>query len=216
MNEEIARQQMVRQQVVPWNVFDEDVLAVLRDLPRDSFVDAKYAELAYSDTRLPLPHNQAMMTPGMEGSLLQALELQYNDRVLEIGTGSGFLTACLARLCDEVVSIDTFDDLLSTAGRRLDAAGIDNVSLQNMDALETLPDGPFDAIAVTGSVAAIDTRFIDALRPGGRLFMLVGNSPIVEAFVIVRGQDSEWYGNTLFETDIEPLRSTTHLSRFTF
>jgi len=216
MTNEIARQQMVRQQVVPWNVFDEDVLAVLRELPRDSFVDSKYTELAYSDAKLPLPHNQAMMTPGMEGSLLQSLELEYTDRVLEIGTGSGFLTACLARLCSEVVSIDIFDDLLSTAGQSLAVAGIDNVSLQNMDALETLPDGPFDAIAVTGSVPVIDTRFIDALRPGGRLFMLVGKSPIVEAFVIVRGQDSEWYGNTLFETDIEPLLSARRLSRFTF
>ena len=216
MTKEIARQQMVRQQVVPWNVFDEDVLAVLRDLPRDSFVNSKFAELAYSDAKLPLPHNQAMMTPGMEGRLLQSLDLECTDRVLEIGTGSGFLTACLARLCNEVVSIDIFDDLLFTAGQSLAAAGINNVSLQNMDALEMLPDGPFDAIAVTGSVTAIDTRFIDALRPGGRLFMLVGNSPIVEAFVIVRGQDSQWYGNTLFETDIEPLLSARHLSQFTF
>jgi protein-L-isoaspartate(D-aspartate) O-methyltransferase len=216
MNKKFARHQMVRQQVVTWDVFDEDVLAVLRELPRDAFVAAKYANLAYVDVRIPLPHNQGMMIPGMEGRLLQSLRLESTDKVLEIGTGSGFLTACLAQLCDSVVSIDIFEELLETAGKNLDAAGIENVTLQNMDAFDALPTGPFDAIAITGAVPTIDTRYIDALHPGGRLFMLVGASPLVEAFLIVRGQDSGWYGNTLFETDIKPLISTQQDSEFLF
>ena len=207
---------MVRQQVVTWDVFDEDVLAVLRELPRDAFVASKYANLAYVDVRIPLPHNQGMMTPGMEGRLLQSLRLESTDKVLEIGTGSGFLAACLAQLCDSVVSIDIFEELLETAGKNLDAAGIENVTLQNMDAFDALPEGLFDAIAITGTVPTIDTRYIDALHPGGRLFMLVGASPLVEAFLIVRGQDSGWYGNTLFETDIQPLISTQQDSGFLF
>jgi protein-L-isoaspartate(D-aspartate) O-methyltransferase len=216
MNKESARHQMVRHQVVTWNVLDEDVLALLREAPRDSFVPSRYVNLAYADLRIPLPQNQAMMTPGMEGRLLQSLRLEPTDRVLEIGTGSGFLTSCLAQLCDSVVSIDIFDELLEMAAKNLDAADIENVTLQNMNAFEGLPVGPFDAIAITGSIPKIDTRYIDALRPGGRLFVLVGEFPLVEAFLIVRGQDSGWYGSTLFETDIQSLIGDRQDSGFLF
>ncbi len=215
-NSELARHQMVRQQVRPWDVSDDNVLALLRELPRDDFVPPQYADLAYADVKLPLPHNQSMMTPSMEGRLLQALDLETTDRVLEVGTGSGFLTACLARLAASVVSLDIFDDLLSIAADNLDRAGIDNVSQLNMDATVALPEGPFDAIAVTGSVPVIDTRYIDQLRPGGRLFLIVGEQPVMEAFIIGRGQGADWYGKTLFETELDALIRPERGAEFSF
>jgi len=166
--------------------------------------------------QLPLAHSQVMMTPGMEGCLLKSLDLESTDTVLEVGTGSGFLTACLASLSSSVVSIDIFDDLLATAAENLERVEIENVTLEKMDATVTLPDGPFDAIAVTGSVPSIDTRFVDILAPGGRLYLIVGEPPLMEAFLIVRGQNSEWYGNTMFETEIPALISGRQHARFTF
>ncbi len=207
---------MVRQQVRTRDVFDEDILSLLQALPRDWFVPQQYVDLAYADVELPLPHGQIMMKPDMEGRLLQSLDLERTDKVLEIGTGNGFLTACLARLSGSVVSIDIFDDMQKTAADNLERAGIDNVTLETMDAPVTLPEGPFDAVAVTGSVTEIDTRFIDVLRPGGRLFLIVGEAPLMEAFLIVRGQNSEWYGSTLFETAIPPLINTRRDAEFTF
>ena len=216
MSKEMARSQMVRQQVRTRYVFDDDILSLLQDLPRDQFVPAQYEDLAYADIQLPLNHAQVMMTPGMEGCLLQSLELETTDDVLEVGTGSGFLTACLASLSGSVVSIDIFDDMLKTAAKNLDRANIRNVAIEKMDATEKLPGGPFDAIAVTGSVPSIDTRYIDLLRPGGRLFLIVGEAPLMEAFLIVRGQNSDWYGNTLFETEIPSLINTRNDGEFTF
>lgn len=205
MSKEIARSQMVRQQVRTRYVFDENILSLLEALPRDQFVPAQYEDLAYADVQLPLPHGQVMMTPGMEGCLLQSLELQATDNVLEVGTGSGFLSACLAGLSASVFSIDIFDDMLETAATNFARAGITNVTLEKMDATMTLPEGLFDAIAVTGSVPSIDTSFIDRLAPGGRLFLIVGEAPLMEAFLIVRAQDSQWYGNSMFETAIPAL-----------
>lgn len=216
MSKEMARSQMVRQQVRTRYVFDQNVLELMQTLPRDQFVSKQYEDLAYADVQLPLAHSQVMMTPGMEGCLLQSLELESTDRVLEVGTGSGFLTACLASLSASVVSIDIFDDLLATAATNLERVELENVTLENMDATVMLPDGPFDAIAVTGSVPSIDTRFVDLLSPGGRLYLIVGAPPMMEAFLIVRGQNSEWYGNSMFETEIPALISERQDMGFTF
>lgn len=205
MNSDFARQQMVKQQIRAWDVFDEKILALLEEMPRERFVPPGFAGLAYADTQIPLPHNQVMMAPKVEGRLLQALDLEPEDTVLEIGTGSGFLTACLARLANKVVSIDIFDDLLDTAKSNLEREGVENVVLESMDAMVTLPEGQFDAIAVTGSVAELETRFVDALRPGGRLFLIVGEPPIMEALLLVRDTSGGWHSESLFETAIRPL-----------
>ncbi len=205
MNFDSAREKMVEQQVRAWDVFDEDVLRVMTVMPRERFVPSRYDALAFADTEIPIGHGESMLTPTVEGRILQALKLVGSELVLEVGTGSGFLTACLARLARNVTSIDIHTDFLSTAGRRLASLGLDNVTLDEMDATRQLPEGPFDAIAVTGSLQRFDPRFVDALKPGGRLFIVVGDSPVMDARRVVRANDSEWRGESLFETDLKPL-----------
>lgn len=205
MDIEFARQQMVAQQARAWDVFDALVLEVLAETPRERFVPPEFLDLAFADTGIPLPHGQRMMTPTVEGRLLQALKLNPCDSVLEIGTGSGFVTACMARLAQTVVSVDIFPDLTETAGRTLCDTGVDNVSLMTLDACKEMPDGQFDAIAVTGSLPLFDTRFFEALKPGGRLFVIVGNAPVMDAQVIVRGEDDMPGVSSLFETCVSPL-----------
>lgn len=205
MNTDYARLQMVNQQVRGWNVYDEDVLDMLKSLPREDFVPAAYASLAFADIAIPLGHDEFMMTPTIEGRLLQALGLQGDESILEIGTGSGFMTACLARLGAHVTSIDIHGDFIDAARNKLEHAGIENVELLEMDATQELPDGQFDAIAVTGSIQTFDPRFVDALNPHGRLFVVVGDSPAMEAKFIERAANHDWQSISLFETDLKPL-----------
>lgn len=205
MNAEYARRQMVEQQIRTYEVSDPRVLAVFDEVPREDFVPAGYRDLAFSDTQLPIGHGQFMMTPTVEGRMLQSLALSADDRVLEIGTGTGFTCACLANLAHSVVSVDIFPDLVEAAAARLKNAGIANATLQAMDATSTLPAGEFDAIAVTASCPLFDTRFYDALAPGGRLFIIVGHSPVMDAEVIVRGADDKPQVTRLFETDVKPM-----------
>ncbi|MBT8111152.1 MAG: protein-L-isoaspartate O-methyltransferase [Gammaproteobacteria bacterium] len=205
MNIDFARRQMVNQQVRGWNVYDEDVLATLRELPREQFVPPQYKALAFADTEIAIGHGEHMMSPTVEGRVLQALGLRGSERVLEVGTGSGFLTACLARLAAEVTSIDIYDDFLRAAAGNLAACGISNVELQKMNAIEDLPDGGFDAIAVTGSLQTFDPRFVDALKPEGKLFVVVGDAPAMEAKLVLRTDDNDWETVSLFETTLAPL-----------
>jgi protein-L-isoaspartate(D-aspartate) O-methyltransferase len=206
---------MVRQQVRTWDVFDDETLALLSRLDRHEFVPPGYADLAYAETSIPLPHGQEMMPPLIEGRLLQALDPAAGDRVLEIGSGSGFLTACLASLADTVVSVDIFEDLTRLAAANLDKAGIENVELLTLDAMRELPDGAFDVIAVTGSMSEFDERFMDALAPGGRLFVIVGDAPVMEARLL-RLAESGREEEILFETCIKPLVHAARETSFVF
>ncbi len=205
MNDNYARLQMVNQQVRGWNVYDEDVLAMLGELPREHFVPADYAKLAFADIAIPLGHDEHMMTPTIEGRLLQALGLTGDERVLEIGTGSGFMTACLARLAAHVTSVDIYQDFVASAADKLNDLDIDNVDVLQMDATRELPDGDFDAIAVTGSIQVFDPRLVGALSPSGRLFVVVGDSPAMDARLIERTDEHDWKTIALFETDLKPL-----------
>jgi len=153
MNRDFARRQMVEQQVRVWDVHNHDVLHVLGNVLREQFVPAGCEDVAYADTEIPLPHAQVMLRPIIEGRLLQALDLRCSDKVLEIGTGTGYLTACLAGLSATVTSIDIHADFIAGAESHLAAAGIENATLQVMDATVELPAGEFDAIAVTASGA---------------------------------------------------------------
>ena len=216
MNIDFARQQMIDQQVRAWTVLEPSVLDVLTVTPREQFVPRAYESLAFADTEIPLGHSQSMMTPTVEGRVLQALELGKNDSVLEIGTGSGFLTACLARLCKAVTSIDIYGDFIERAARSLDDSGINNVTLMTMDATQELPDARFDAIAVTGSIQTLDNRFINALLPGGRLFVVVGTAPVMEASLFRRTGDKDWRGDSLFETQLAPLVNGMLPPQFSF
>jgi protein-L-isoaspartate(D-aspartate) O-methyltransferase len=209
-----ARNTMVEQQVRPWEVLDPRVLEALAAIPREQFVPAAYKTLAYADLPLPLAHGEMMMKPVVEGRLLQALGLGAGDEVLEIGTGSGYLTAVLARLAREVVSLDLLEDFSRTARARLDGMGIGNVRLETADALSWAPARKFDAIAVTGAVATIPEDFRQWLKPGGRLFVVHGASPVQSA---VRGtlRGDQLHLEGLFETDIPYLRGAEPVARFT-
>ncbi len=216
MNTEFARAKMIEQQVRAWDVLDKTVLETLASTPRENFVPQAFQPLAFADVEVPIGHGESMMTPTVEGRVLQALELSATDRVLEVGTGSGYLTACLAKLGGSVVSVELHADLLSAAKDRLEEASIDNVELMEMDAMRELPEGRFDAIAVTGSIQRFDPRFVEALRPGGRLFVVVGDAPVMDARRVRFESDNEWFSESLFESVLKPLVHGAEPPQFAF
>lgn len=213
MNVEHARHAMIEQQVRPWDIVDLQVLAAMSAVPRENFVPAAYRDLAFADTELPIGHGETMFKPVLEGRMLQGLKLQPNDEVLEIGTGTGFITACLASLCRSLVTVDLHADFIANAKNRLAALDLNNVRYEQADALAFNPDQQFDAIAVTGAVTDVSQVFLDWLRPGGRLFIIHGQSPAQEAVCLTRstqGFDTE----SLFETDIPYLVGAQPVDRF--
>ncbi len=216
MDTDFARQQMVDQQVRAWDVLHPDVLRVLRNIPREQFVPTGYEALAFADTEIPIGHSQFMMTPTLEGRVLQALKPTSTDNVLEIGTGSGFLAACLARLSDSVTSVDIHDDFLEAAKVNLEDSGISNVKLLSMDAMQKLPDEKFDVVAITGSIEDFDPRFVEALKPSGRLFVVVGAGPAMDARLVTRTGDNDWQSESLFETVLAPLVNGSKPPQFLF
>ncbi len=205
MNTDIARQKMIEQQVRAWDVFNPDVLDVLSKVPREQFVPFGYETLAFADTEIPIGQGQSMMTPTVEGRVLQALDLDGTDKVLEIGSGNGFLTACLSRLAEQVTSLEIYEDLKKRAADNLADAGIDNVELLSMDATQELPDGKFDAIVVTGSLQTHDSRLVEALEVDGRLFVVIGDAPVMDALIVRKTGENAWASETLFETELTPL-----------
>ncbi|MFK7993837.1 MAG: protein-L-isoaspartate O-methyltransferase [Granulosicoccus sp.] len=208
MDLQLARSNMIEQQVRPWDVLDQRVLDVLAEVPRESFVESKHKGLAYSDFQLPIGHGQHMLKPTLDGRLLQALLLQLTDTVLEIGTGSGYLTACLARLSAHVDSIEIIPELAQTAKARLLDMGVSNASVSQQDASQVWDarDG-YDAIAFSGAVPSIPDYYRNKLKNGGRLFAMIGESsrPTMEAVVVTRVSDSEWSKESLFEANVDPL-----------
>ncbi|MBT2766879.1 protein-L-isoaspartate O-methyltransferase [Stenotrophomonas sp. ISL-67] len=207
-----ARELMVEQQIRPWDVLDIRVLDVLARLPREAFVAEANRALAYADIELPLGNGQKMMKPVIEGRTLQALDLQPGDEVLEIGTGSGFLSACMGELAREVLSLEIDPVLADGARARLDAAALgNNVRIEVADALSWDTERRFDAICVTGAVDTLPARFTQWLRPGGRLFVIRGRSPVMEA-VLVNADGS--LNESLFETDIDYLRGAAPAPQF--
>ena len=214
MNFDQARFAMIEQQVRPWDVLDPRVLDALMLVRREDFVDTAHRQLAFADLPLPLAHGEVMMKPVVEGRLLQALNIDPGDEVLEIGTGSGFVTACLAQLARSVVSIDVHSDFVEAARARLAAAGFTNVRLETADALLWEPGRQFDAIAVTAAVAQIPLAFGQWLRPGGRLFVVQGNSPVQQALRVTRRNES-LHSESLFETDIPYLHGAEPVPQFT-
>ena len=197
---------MVEQQVRTWEVLDARVLEVLGRLAREDFVLPKHRRLAYADLALPMGQGEVMMKPVVEGRLLQALALGEDDQVLEIGTGSGYLTACLANLAKSVSSVEIHEDFSEGARRRLTSLQLDNVALEVGDAMgDWSPERAFDAVAVTGSAAHVPDRFLDWVKPGGRLFAIRGHSPVMEAVVMTRLDNENWATESLFETDLPRL-----------
>ncbi|SFL29368.1 protein-L-isoaspartate O-methyltransferase family protein [Lysobacter sp. cf310] len=196
-----ARELMVEQQVRPWDVLDPRVLDVLATLPREAFVSAEHRNLAYADLSLPLGHGEFAMKPVLEGRTLHSLELDPTDDVLEIGTGSGYLTACLGRLAREVTSLEIHADLADAARARLSAQSVENAQVVLADAYAWRSERRYNAICVTGAVAEIPQHFFDWLQPDGRLFVVRGRSPAMEA-VLVRNEVNARRIQSLFETDL--------------
>jgi protein-L-isoaspartate(D-aspartate) O-methyltransferase len=216
MNIETARNQMIEQQVHTWDVFDERVLDAMREIKRELFVPASYRSVAFADSPIPLAQGQHMLPPKVQGRILQALALNPGDVALEVGAGSGYLTACLGRLCSRVRSLEIFPALAEAARANVLAAAINNVAIEASDATRLDELAIYDAIAVTGSLPVYDERFQRALKIGGRLFVVVGTVPIMEAWKVTRLGEREWQRESLFETVFDPLINAARMSQFVF
>lgn len=202
---EQARYNMIEQQIRPWDVLDQQVLDVLARTPREDFVPERYRNLAFADVRIPLDHGQTMMNPNVEGRILQALALSPEQSILEVGTGSAYLTACLARLGNSVLSVDIFPEFTRSAQQMLQQQGITNVRLQTGNAARDWGDKLFDAIAITGSMPFLPDSWRQRLAIGGRLFAIVGEEPIMEALLVTRIGEQQWEQESLFDTELAPL-----------
>jgi protein-L-isoaspartate(D-aspartate) O-methyltransferase len=213
-----AREQMIEQQVRAWDVLDERVLGIFRKIERAHFAPAEQRYMAYMDLEIPLPKGQHMLRPSVAGRLLQALELAGTERVLEIGAGSGFLTACLAAVSAHVESIEIFPELAELAKSNLATLSIGNTQIVTADALATAAGQPkrYGAIAVTGSMPIPDERLQRQLEIGGRLFIIVGEAPVMTARLIRRTAEDAWTSESLFETVVDPLMNARRPQEFTF
>jgi protein-L-isoaspartate(D-aspartate) O-methyltransferase len=216
MSTDSARRQMVEQQVRTWDVFDDEVLGVIGSVPRDRYVPGKYRDCAYADGEILLDHGQCMLRPSICGRILQAIDVTRNDRILEIGTGTGYLTHCLALLGAHVTSIDLYQDFVDSAKKNTEAAGINNVEFDCMDASKSLPAGQFDVVVITCAVEDEIDRFVAALKPGGRLFVVTGKSPARKAVLVTRREDGGSEQVELFETDIPAMVTAPKPPVFSF
>jgi len=205
-NAETAKFNMIEQQIRPWEVLDNRVLSTLGQVDREDFVRDAYKGLAYADCQIPLGNGVSMLPPTIEGRLLQALMIEADDEVLEVGSGSGYLTACLAHLAQRVSSIDSNAEIIDFARTNVASYGSDNVEFEQRGLAQIDATEAYDAIAVTRSLAAVPENLKQALKTGGRMFVVVGRSPVMQALLITRIGASEWTTQSLFETDLPRLQ----------
>jgi protein-L-isoaspartate(D-aspartate) O-methyltransferase len=211
-----AREQMIEQQVRAWDVLDERVLDVMRQVPRELFVPQTQRYRAYADVEVPLARAQHMLRPSVAGRLLQALAPQGAEKVLEIGAGTGFITACLRAMATHVTSLEVFPDLAEEARRNLALLGMRDVTVVDADALQADSGARYDAIALTASLPSYDARFERMLAPGGRLFVVVGEAPVMDARLVSRSGADSFATQSLFETVIDPLVNAVRPAPFAF
>lgn len=215
MNYERARLNMVEQQIRPWEVLDRTVLDLMECAPRDAFVPEEYRRLAYADLAVPIGDGETMLHPRIEGRLLQALNIAPDERVLEIGTGSGFLTYLLAQRAAHVTSLEIKPALADRARANLEAHGVGNATVEVGDGRHGLEQGaPYDVIVVGGSVPTPEFAFETQLTIGGRLFIVVGSAPAMEAMLVRRSGQNEWGRESMFETILPPLAGSEAPGRF--
>lgn len=211
-----ARQQMVDQQIRTWEVLDPRVLDVLAAVPREAFVPQTYRELAFADAPIPIGFGQSMLAPKLQGRILQALGVGATDSILEVGSGTGYLAACLSLLGASTRSIDIHPGLIAASRANLEKVPRAQVQFEVRDAFDAASLGEYDVVAVTGSLPVYDKRFERALRLGGRLFAVVGTAPVMDAILVRRVDESEWIRESLFETVIEPLIGAEAAQKFVF
>lgn len=215
MNIEQARHNMLTQQCRATGVLDDDILTLLEQTPRESFVPQAYHNLAFADMPIPLAHDQVMLTPIEEAHMIQSLQIQPEDTVLEIGTGTGFCTALLAKQAHHVVTVDIFPDFIEEAHRRLQQLRLNNITYEVGDGSEGwAQNGLYDAIAVTGGLPYLPESFKKQLRIGGRIFAILGQAPNMTVNLLTKVGDGQWQSKQLFETVTKPL--IHHLPRETF
>ncbi len=202
---EVAKFNMIEQQIRPWEVLDKQVLAVINEVNREDFVPEQYRGLAYADCRIPLGGGSSMFPPTIEGRMLQALLIEPEDQILEIGTGSGYITACLAKMGQQVLSLDIDAEAQAKARQCTDQCGLENIDFETANALDRQYDRAFNVIAVTGSVKSVPENLKQALAIGGRMFIIAGQSPVMQALLITRVNANEWNSQSLFETDLPAL-----------
>jgi protein-L-isoaspartate(D-aspartate) O-methyltransferase len=213
---EQARFNMIEQQIRTWEVLDPVVLNLLHQVPREEFVPVPYRGLAFADLEIPLGSGEYMLSPKLEARMLQALEIKKTDSVLEIGTGSGYMTALLAKLAKEVYSVERNADLSALAAQRLVAHGISNIILEVGDGAHGWGNDQFDVIVLTGSLPVLPTRFEQQLKPGGRLLAVVGAAPVMEAVLVTCIGPGVYSRTVLFETSIPPLVNAVQPKHFSF
>ncbi|MDV6343072.1 protein-L-isoaspartate O-methyltransferase [Nitrosomonas sp. Is37] len=216
-NLEQNRFNMVEQQIRTWNVLDPTILNLLYKVRREEFVPAAYRSLAFTDMEIPLDHGAVMLTPKMEARILQELHIKKTDIILEVGSGSGYMTALLAELGAHVYSVEIVPELCTLAKMNLQTHGITNVTLEQGDAAQDWPQhGPYDVIVLTASTPVLPEAFQKSLNPGGRLFAIVGEEPLMEATLVTCVAPGVYHTKMLFETCTVPLRNTLQPKRFTF
>lgn len=212
-----ARTQMAYQQIRAWTVLEPEVLAVFEQLPREDFVPESWRGAAYADMPVPLGDGQHMLTPTLLGGIVQAVAPTRTDSVLEIGTGSGYFTACLARLSASVHSLEIRPALAQQARINLQRAGVGNATVEEADAFDWQPAAPgYDVIVITGALPDYDARFEQLLRPSGRLFVVTGSAPVMNAHLVRLSTEGHRSQTSLFETLIDPLDVPVSPSRFVF
>ncbi len=217
MNLEQARTNMIEQQIRTWEVLDQEVLDLLYVVPREEFVPEPYRALAFSEVEIPLGEGQRMWQPKLEARVLQELMLKRTDRVLEVGTGSGYLTALMGHRTAQVCSVEIKPALAAFGRRNLERHGADNVLLEIGDAARGWPGhAPYDVIVLTGSTPVLPRAFLEALTPGGRLFAVVGEAPAMTARLLTCTAPGAWRSADLFETVIAPLMNCEQPARFRF
>ena len=217
MNLEQARFNMIEQQIRPWDVLDPAVLALLAAVRREDFVPAAHRAMAFVDTEVPLAEGQSMLAPRVEARLLQELALHKHERVLEVGAGSGFMAALLAHRSQHVTTLELRPALARMASENLRRAGVMNAVVRELDGARGLPaEAPFDAIVLSGSVAAVPQHLLDQLKVGGRLVAIVGQQPVMQAVLTTRGSDRGWATEILFDTVALRLSGFDEPSRFVF
>lgn len=217
MNVEQARFNMIEQQIRTWEVLNPEVLDLLFVVKREQFVPPAWRALAFADLELPLGHGQRMLAPRIEARLLQEIGLRQGDRVLEIGTGSGYMAALLATQAATVVSVERIPELAASARANLANAGVSNVRVETGNAVAGWPEAaPYDAILVSGAMPSIPAALCEQLAPGGRLLAVVGQAPAMQVKLVVRNGDRDYVTTTLFETVIPELQDTVAEPAFAF